>query len=230
MPPPQSGIGLVGMMVGLLISLLAILSMLAVYRLMIDISVEAIGTSQRDGQLASALLAVQIELQQAGFGIERTPGTPDGALLAIAEPAPGVAQVVWRFRPDLVTDACAGLRLATRGDAPGLYWLPPRPCTGAAGTTWADADLQPLSSAAAFFVPRARDGSVLDEARVATLADARFQLEGTCTLPFAQQAFDPAAPRPLAQRLVLRDGEGVLFTACLSNIAVGTSAAGAASP
>ena len=54
------------MMVGLLISLLAVLLAMTVYKLVIGVSVNAIGTSQRDGQRASALLATQIELQQAG--------------------------------------------------------------------------------------------------------------------------------------------------------------------
>ena len=214
----QTGLSLISMMVGLLISLLAVLLAMTVYKLVIGVSVNAIGTSQRDGQRASALLATQIELQQAGYGIERTVGPVDTSLLHLTnEPA----QAVWRFRPDLTTDTCAGVRVVAAGTSAGLWWLPPKSCSSAATATWAAADLQPLASQAVFFVPRARDDSALAETGVANLGDAQFvpASEG-CTLPYAQQATDE---RPVAQRLELRDGSGaVLLSACLSNFVVAT--------
>ena len=160
----QTGLSLISMMVGLLISLLAVLLAMTVYKLVIGVSVNGIGTSQRDGQRASALLATQIELQQAGYGIERTVGPVDTSLLHLTnEPA----QAVWRFRPDLTTDTCAGVRVVAAGTSAGLSWLPPKSCSSAATATWAAADLQPLASQAVFFVPRARDDSALAETGVA---------------------------------------------------------------
>ena len=217
----QTGLSLISMMVGLLISLLAVLLAMTVYKLVIGVSVNGIGTSQRDGQRASALLATQIELQQAGYGIERTVGPVDTSLLHLTnEPA----QAVWRFRPDLTTDTCAGVRVVAAGTSAGLSWLPPKSCSSAATATWAAADLQPLASQAVFFVPRAHDDSDLAETGVANLRNARFvpASEG-CTLPYAQQAFASTDERPVAQRLVLRDVSGaVLLSACLSNFVVAT--------
>ena len=219
----QTGLSLISMMVGLLISLLAVLLAMTVYKLVIGVSVNAIGTSQRDGQRASALLATQIELQQAGYGIERTVGPVDTSLLHLTnEPA----QAVWRFRPDLTTDTCAGVRVVATGTSAGVSWLPPKSCSSAATATWAAADLQPLASQAVFFVPRARDDSALAETGVANLGNAQFVAlpasEG-CILPYAQQAFASTDERQVAQRLVLRDGTGaVLLSACLSNFVIAT--------
>ena len=215
----QSGISLISLMVGLLISLLAILLVMTLYKLVIGVSINSIGTSQRDGQLASALLATQIELQQAGYGIERAVGTPDATLLSISNTP---TQAVWRFRPDLVTDTCAGVRLTSTGTDAGLSWLPPKSCTSATTVTWTASELQPLASQAVFFAPKARDDSTLSEAGVADLGSARFialsAAEG-CVLPYAQQAFAATDARPIAQRLVLRDNNGtVLFSTCLSNL------------
>ena len=221
----QTGLSLISMMVGLLISLLAVLLAMTAYKLVIGVSVNGIGTSQRDGQRASALLATQIELQQAGYGIERTVGPVDTSLLHLTnEPA----QAVWRFRPDLTTDTCAGVRVVATGTSAGVSWLPPKSCSSAATATWAAADLQPLASQAVFFVPRARDDSALAETGVANLGNAQFfalpASEGcTLTLPYAQQAFASTDERPVAQRLVLRDGTGaVLLSACLSNFVIAT--------
>ena len=44
----QTGLSLISMMVGLLISLLAVLLAMTVYKLVIGVSVNFIGTSQRD--------------------------------------------------------------------------------------------------------------------------------------------------------------------------------------
>ena len=63
----QRGYTLIGMMVGLVISLLTIAAMLAVYRMVVEVSGQASADSQRDGQVASGLLAVQMQLHQAGY-------------------------------------------------------------------------------------------------------------------------------------------------------------------
>ena len=55
------------MMIGLVISLLTIGAMLAIYKVAIEVSGNASRTATRDGQVSSAMLAAQIELQQAGY-------------------------------------------------------------------------------------------------------------------------------------------------------------------
>jgi hypothetical protein len=217
----QTGISLIGMMIGLLISLLAILGLLAIYKLVIDVSANSVGTSRRDGQLAAALLNAQVELQQAGYGIVPNPAPADTTLLSITAPSSGATQVVWRFRPDLSTDTCAGLRLSPTGSDVGLRWLPPQACTNASAATWTLAQTQLLASSAIVFTPQARDGSALGETGAAQLVGAQFVLDGSCITPYAQQTLDASSVYLLAQRLVLRGGDGTtLFSACLSNIAI----------
>lgn len=123
---PQAGASLVSMMVGLVISLITIGAMLAVYRTAATVSTAASATTQREGQLASALLGAQIDLQQAGFGLE--------AGEAGLEVTP--TRVVWRYRhgpgePLL----CAGLQVGTTGQgadaAATLFQLQEKACAGA---------------------------------------------------------------------------------------------------
>ena len=206
----QRGYTLVGMMVGLALSLLTIVAMLALYKTMIDLSSDATRSAERSGQLGAATLAAELELQQAGFGIE--PGEAGENLLVAA------GQVVWRFRELGAAAAdyqCAGLRLATADDGPrGLYLLPATPCTSAddAGLTWS-APGQPLpqqlASESAFHV-------ATGEVAVFPLADATFvQAAGTACFPYAQTATTDLSPQ--VQLLAL--GEPML-SVCLPNLAV----------
>ena len=68
----QLGMSLIGLMVGLLISMIVILAMLVMYRMTIRNVFDAGGlvpNASQDGQLASGLLSAQAALQGAGFGI-----------------------------------------------------------------------------------------------------------------------------------------------------------------
>ena len=101
----------IGTLVGLLLSVLGVVAMLALYRTMVDVSTSSGQSAVRDSQLASALLGAQMELQAVGWRIE--PGEA-GDNLRLAGDGRGV---VWRFRnveggPLL----CAGLRIVA--DAP----------------------------------------------------------------------------------------------------------------
>lgn len=227
-PCRQRGQSLISMMVGVLISLLTIAAMVSIYRVLIDVSGNASRSAQRDGQLASALLTVQMEMQRAGFGI--APGEP--GVLAIVD---GGRQIVWRYslHPD-PGHACAGLRIATAANAPelpvtpadasadrrGLYWLPGRSCSAADDPALAWTAAGPLAprrlvSATGFFVPQAADGTALgDEAGVHALAGAHFERDGACSLPYAQQA----DLLPVSQRVSLKVGSDVVFSTCLANL------------
>src|SRR5690606_32208487 len=91
-PAGIAGETLVGLMVGMALSLLTVAAMLALYQGMVAVSRDTTRLAQRDGQVASAAMAAQMELQQAGFGIE--PGTPGSSLWV----APDGQRVVWRDR------------------------------------------------------------------------------------------------------------------------------------
>ncbi|TBV09061.1 PilW family protein [Phytopseudomonas dryadis] len=101
----QHGITLVSLMVGTVLSMLTILAMLALYKNLIQVAVVATKDANHDGQLASALLVAQLELQSAGFGMDGT--VADAFYLPTAKPA-----LLWRYRtnPDNPASSwCMGL-------------------------------------------------------------------------------------------------------------------------
>lgn len=191
----QAGFTLVSMMVGLVISLITIAAMLAVYRASATVSTSAAATSQREGQLASALLGAQIELQQAGFGLEA-----GEAGLEIAD-----NQVVWRYRQALGGPLfCAGLRLGMTGQgeeaAAALLQLQEKPCPGALEAGAA----RPLA-----VIPLAIAGDHAVDAGHVDLQDLRFrQTDDSTCLPFEQHR-DDALAMPAADEV---------FSVCLPNL------------
>lgn len=210
--PRVSGETLVGLMVGMALSLLTVAAMLALYQGMVVLARDTTNLAQRDGQVASAAMAAQVEMQQAGFGIE--PGTP-GSNLWLATDG---SAVVWRFRPQLddLRLACAGLRLVEEreGEEGGLYFLPPVECTSAdqaAVLPWGEPGRplpRLLASTTAFTQAHA------DEVGGFGLAGARFHQPaasacGTYGLPA------DATEHPAVQLLIPR---GELFTLCLPNL------------
>lgn len=222
-PARQSGITLIGMMVGLVISLLAVLLLLAVYKLAIATASGAVRSSQRDRQVSAALLAIQAELQEAGYGVEPDPAQA-ATLLHVSD---GGRRVAWRFRADDGTDTCAGLALRpTASPCPAgstcptnLFALPPQAgCTDAASiaeSAWEAA--RPLTR-----LPDTSASEGGTEAAVATLDGVVFAASSgdTCTLPYAQQAHAATESYALAQRLTVTGSSGVLLPVCLANIVV----------
>ncbi|MCY1267957.1 hypothetical protein D9M68_216890 [compost metagenome] len=103
----QSGISLISLMLGLLLSTLSILAMLGLYRNLVQAAVVATQDANQDGQLAAGLLTAQLELQSAGFGIDgNTPANlqkTDIALDGASQPA-----LLWRYR-DSLGHQCRGL-------------------------------------------------------------------------------------------------------------------------
>lgn len=88
----QRGVSLISLMVGLIISLIVVLGMLAVYKTTIHIAVTSGQDAKHDGELASGLLAAQMQLQGAGFQIENaTYGTHLQVLSGAALPQGGGA-------------------------------------------------------------------------------------------------------------------------------------------
>lgn len=226
----QAGQSLISMMIGVLISLFTIAGMMVLYKVMIDTSGNASRAALRDGQVSSALLAAQVELQQAGFGVP--PGDAFDTKLAVAG-----KQVVWRYRTNLASSdyVCAGLRLvddkddsangcAAAGDGVdqrGLYFLPPKACASAsAPPAWSCPDL--LTTEAAFFQPLNKDGTVMDgdmaEVGGMSLGEAiGFTQGSTACLPYMQQE-DAGVPLDQVATVSLATAGAPLFTACLPNI------------
>lgn len=105
-PSRQKGLSLIGLLIGLLISVLCILASLTLYKNLIKVATESKLDSDHDGQLASAMLMIQLEVQSAGYGI------PGATLSHIVKHEPaGVRQLLWRFTTDNgTTYQCRGLR------------------------------------------------------------------------------------------------------------------------
>lgn len=212
------GMTLVGTLVGLLLSVLGVVAMLSLYRTMVDVSTSSTRSALRDGQLASALLGAQMELQAAGWRIE--PGEP-GDDLRMAADGRGV---VWRFRdveggPVL----CAGLRIVA--DAPaagaaagpdgalaqGLYLMPATPCAGVddSSVTWAT----PGQPKPRMLVSEAGFHEGQGEVSVLRLAQARFRQEAGGCEPYGQQ------PGEVEHAMLALEAGGMrLFGVCLQNI------------
>lgn len=220
----QRGQTLISMMVGLIISLLTIAAMLVLYKTMIEVAGNASRAALRDGQVSSALLAAQVELQEAGFGIAGSEALD--SRFAISTDG---KQVTWRFKNEIgEPDQCAGLRLvddaAATAPARGFYSLAAKSCTTVSGITWSGTELRPIASDAAFFEPMQKDGSAFAagerEVGALTLQPSsgdgfRFQSASDTCLPYRQD--DAASQAGL--RVSLRQDDQVLFSVCLPNLA-----------
>lgn len=116
-------------MIGMTLSLISILAMLALYKNMVGISVRSIQDSQLDGQVSAGLLTAQLEMRNAGFGIDPPisdsiillsgAALENGALTAssqYAQPSQNTGNaLIWISKASSTADAtCAGL-LAYKG-------------------------------------------------------------------------------------------------------------------
>ncbi|HCP56016.1 MULTISPECIES: PilW family protein [Pseudomonas] len=149
----SAGFTLISMMVGLLISSIAILGMMSLYKTLVHNAADSIVRSTLDGQVSSALLTAEMELQGAGFAIPGATAnndlvilanaslTADGNLngnkLTITSASPGSEgnAIIWGADISGAGYRCSGL-LAQNG---GLTLLQPTPCSAASaysGAAW----------------------------------------------------------------------------------------------
>lgn len=102
----QRGLSLIGLLIGLLISVLCILASLTLYKTLIRVATESTIDSRHDGQIATASLVIQMEVQTAGYGIA---DADEDDVLADA-PTVGEQRFLWRYSPDQgTTFECRGL-------------------------------------------------------------------------------------------------------------------------
>jgi hypothetical protein len=144
----QHGFSLISVMVGLVISLLAVLGMMSLYAVMGKLAAESGGFAQMTGDRAAAVLTATQALSSAGFGIDEAEAdehlrlcaglTPvSGALACNCTPAnpgnPGNA-LLWRSQGGL----CQGLYISAEG---GLELLAPVSCgTSGFACSWSSAE------------------------------------------------------------------------------------------
>lgn len=220
----QAGQSLISMMIGLVISLITISAMLVLYKTMVEVSANASRTALRDGQVSSALLAAQMELQSAGFGVPQT----DALVSKLAVREAG-KQLVWRYKDDLAAAGyvCSGLHLA---DGEGLYRLAPKACSDVASANWASSERELMAGSVAFFTPAQKSGKAFasGEGEVGAMSLAAgyvfaLKAERQC-LPYMQQDFATSPMSSVGQQVALErdDGSTGLFQLCLPNLAVTT--------
>lgn len=88
----QRGISLVGLLVGLLISMLCVLALLTLYRNLVQASTTAQVDTLFDGKMATTVLAIQKATHKAGYGIPNA-----GADSIVANDTGSELQLLWRF-------------------------------------------------------------------------------------------------------------------------------------
>ena len=142
-PTQQRGVSLISLMIGLVISMLGILAMLAVYKTTVKQAAFAGQGATTDGQRMAALFSAQTLLQEAGYGVDKAAYGTDlvvisaatlnggslGGTAQTALPATGTA-VVWGSKT-ATTYMCQGLYATATG---GFVRLPAVACTAA--TEW----------------------------------------------------------------------------------------------
>jgi Tfp pilus assembly protein PilW len=102
----QHGLSLIGLLIGLLISMLCILASLSLYKTLIHVAAESKLDSNHDGQLAAASLVMQMEVQSAGYGIANA----DADDVVVNVPTAGEKRLLWRYSTDNgSTFLCRGL-------------------------------------------------------------------------------------------------------------------------
>jgi Tfp pilus assembly protein PilW len=92
---------LISLMIGMLISMIGVLAGFMLYQNMVKVTLQTRTDAAQDGQLASAMLSLQLELQSAGFGIDQA-ANPGPHLVLVAGP-PQV--LYWRYLETSATPA-----------------------------------------------------------------------------------------------------------------------------
>lgn len=108
----QRGISLISLMVGTVLSMLTIIAMLALYKNLVQVAVDATQDANHDGGLASALLVAQLELQGAGFGMDKTFNETVSLRKLLPEPEQPQQYnaILWKYKNlDTVDTSCSGL-------------------------------------------------------------------------------------------------------------------------
>lgn len=106
----ERGMSLISLMIGILISMIGILAGIVLYQNMVKVTIQTRTDAAQDGQLASAMLSLQLELQAAGYGIDKA-AKPGPHLALVAGPPQAL---YWRFlndAKDINSAVCRGFRV-----------------------------------------------------------------------------------------------------------------------
>ena len=189
----QHGVSLISLMIGLLISLIAVMGMMALYRTVVHTTAESGSYARMTGDRSAAVLTAHVHLQEAGFGID---DAQLGADLAICSADLSQDQLtvstcstqrqgkllLWRAQSS--GERCAGLYITPAGD---LQYLQPRSCAGAAlAGTWQQQDRARLYS-------KSLDGAVFESIELLEESCQALGVAGAGTLKVNLVAHHPVA-------------------------------------
>ncbi|HEY7773327.1 MAG TPA: hypothetical protein VIC26_09095 [Marinagarivorans sp.] len=132
------GATLVGLMIGMLISIVSVLAILALYKNLITVSIDATEDAAHDGQVATALITAQLEVQAAGYGIVNA----DGLHLNTNEEG---SEIRWRYY-DNGQYQCRAIREVVIDDRARSLMLYEGQNLCDATTALGDVEWQPLST------------------------------------------------------------------------------------
>lgn len=122
----SAGMSLVSLMIGILISMLAVLAGFMLYQNMVKVTLQSRADAAQDGQLSSAMLSLQLELQAAGFGIDQT--TNPGPHLTLVNGPPQI--LYWRYFETSTNEfMCKAFQVVDNGDVRRLELLEPKVAT-----------------------------------------------------------------------------------------------------
>lgn len=91
----QRGISMISLMIGLLVSMVAILAITSMHKSLIRVTIDSKTGALQDSSVAVALMQLQLDLHNAGYGINSAnSGT------VIATTSSGVPTLLWRYLDD----------------------------------------------------------------------------------------------------------------------------------
>lgn len=133
----QQGMSLIGLMIGMLLSIVTVLAAMSMYKSLVSTAIDTKADASHDGQLASAMLTLQLELQSAGFGID------NAAVANHLVDADAQQSLYWRSQttPTSGLYQCKGVRYVTTAAESTLTLVQSAGCNdtdGLASLIWTD--------------------------------------------------------------------------------------------
>lgn len=108
---PQQGVSLIGMMIGMLVSMMSILAVMTMHKTLVQVSVMSKTDAVHDGLVSSAMLQMQLALHNAGFGMESS-----SAADVVAATVNSASALLWRYY-DGTAYICEGVTEESYTDA-----------------------------------------------------------------------------------------------------------------
>lgn len=94
----QKGVSLISLMIGLLVSVVTVVSTLSIYKNLTQISVDSTFDAKAAGDLANAALRIQLEVQSAGFGLPEPTAASENHIGFVAASGTTTPAIFWRER------------------------------------------------------------------------------------------------------------------------------------